>query len=553
MPGFTVGGTVHVVANNWIGFTTEPGAYQSTRFSSDAAKRLPIPIFHANGEDPVAVVRAARLAADYRFAFSSDAVVNVIGFRRHGHSEVDDPTMTQPLLYRKIAERPPLWQAWAERSGIAAEETEALTGKVRDELEAGKAEAETLDEIPTLRTLPAYWDGFVGGLHRPELEVDTGLDAAHLGRLAERLTTWPDSFHIHPKLERLVKQRAEMGRGESPVDFGMAEALALASLVEARRPVRFSGQDSRRGTFSQRHAVWIDVEDESEYCPLEHIADSQGRFEIYDSVLSEMAVMGYEYGYSRDYPEALVVWEAQFGDFVNGAQVILDQFVTAGEDKWGLLSGLTILLPHGYEGQGPEHSSARIERFLQLAAEHAIQVCQPSTAGQYFHLLRRQCLRSWRKPLVVFTPKSMLRLPAAGSPLEALSRPRFANVVPDREIADARRVLICSGKLAHELRAERRKRGDTTTAIVTLEQLYPFPADELGAELDRHASARDLVWVQEEPANMGALFFVVPRIERVSRGRRVRTVKRTESASPATGSPKAHRMEQKALINLALG
>jgi 2-oxoglutarate dehydrogenase E1 component len=551
--GFSVGGAIHVIANNLIGFTAEPHALHSTRFATDVAKRLPIPILHINGEDPIAVVRAARIAGDYRFRFASDVVVDVIGYRRHGHSEVDDPTLTQPQLYERIRERPPLWRSFAAERGVSEEEAEELAGRIRADLEEGKRKAEELERIPRLSTLPEYWKPYRGGPYRAELEVDTGLPEETLGALSRPLTTWPEGFRVHAKIEKLASQRAEMGRGERPVDFAMAEALAFASLVADGRPVRFSGQDSRRGTFSHRHAVWIDTEDLSEHCPLQHVAADQASFEIYDSILSEAAVLGYEYGYSRDFPEALVLWEAQFGDFVNGAQVILDQFVTAGDDKWGLLSGLVLLLPHGFEGQGPEHSSARIERFLQLAAEDAIQICQPSSAAQYFHLLRRQSLRTWRKPLVVFTPKSMLRLAAAASPLADLARPRFAPLLDDDAIGQARRILVCSGKLAHELRAERQRREDDRTAILTLEQLYPFPDEALRAALDRHGEARDIVWVQEEPANMGALFFVVPRIERVARGRHVRTVKRTASASPATGSPNAHRLEQKALLNLAFG
>ncbi|MFQ5350236.1 MAG: 2-oxoglutarate dehydrogenase E1 component, partial [Thermoanaerobaculia bacterium] len=474
--GFAVGGTVHVVVNNLIGFTTEPHALHSGRFASDVCKRLPIPILHVNGEDPDAVVRAARLAIDYRFEFSSDVVVDLIGYRRHGHSEVDDPTITQPGLYRRIGERPPLWRSYAERAKVAADDAEARSRAVRDELGTAKEKAERLEEIPTLRTLPGYWSGFDGGPWRPELELDTGIPAAEVGELAERLTAVPAGFAVHPKVARLLERRAEMGRGERRIDFGMAELLAYASLVRAGTPVRISGQDSRRGTFSHRHSVWVDAESGGEHCALHEIAPGQARFEIYDSVLSEAAVLGFEYGYSRDAPEAMVAWEAQFGDFANGAQVIFDQFVTAGEDKWGLLSGLVVLLPHGYEGQGPEHSSARMERFLQLAAEDAIQIAQPSTACQHFHLLRRQALRRWRKPLIVFTPKSMLRHKAAASPLAELSRPRFWNVLPERNIERARRVLICTGKIGHELRAERDRRGDQQTAILSLEQLYPFPA-----------------------------------------------------------------------------
>lgn len=551
IPGFSVGGTVHVIVNNLIGFTAVPEELHSSRFASDVAKRIPIPIFHVNAEDPEAVVRVARLALDYRCTFSSDVVVDLIGYRRHGHSEVDDPTITQPLLYRKIQERPPLWQLYAEQTGVSPQQIQELTESVRSVLEEELREAKSMEKIPVLRQLPSYWDGFHAGPYHPSLEVDTGLSRENLQRIAEGLTRYPESFHIHEKVARLLEQRAEMGRGERLVDFGMAEALAFGSLLLEGIPVRLSGQDSRRGTFNQRHSVLIDVENEEEYVPLNHLAQGQACFECYDSMLSEAAVLGYEYGYSRDYPDALVLWEAQFGDFANGAQVIIDQFITPAEDKWALLSGLVMLLPHGYEGQGPEHSSARVERYLQLAAEDNIQVCQPSTAAQYFHLLRRQSLRKWRKPLIVFTPKSMLRHPSACSPLEEFTRPRFLPVVGDPEVKDAQRVILCSGKIGHELKAERAKRGEDSTAIIFLDQLYPFPSAELQAELDRYADARDILWVQEEPANMGALFFVIPRIERLTRGRPVRSVKRSESGSPATGSAKAHSVEQNTLLALA--
>jgi 2-oxoglutarate dehydrogenase E1 component len=372
-----------------------------------------------------------------------------------------------------------------------------------------------------------------------------------LAELATHLTTYPESFHIHPKVKKLLEQRAEMGVGKRPVDYGMAEALAFASLVKTGTHVRMSGQDTRRGTFNQRHSVLIDIENENEYVPLENIVAGQARCEIYNSTLSEAGVLGFEYGYSRDYPESLVLWEAQFGDFVNVAQAIIDQFISAGEAKWNLLSGLVMLLPHGYEGQGPEHSSARIERFIQLAAKHNIQIAQPSNAAQYFHLLRRQALRHWRKPLVVFTPKSMLRHADASSPIEDLTHKSFLNVIPDTTIGEAERILICTGKIGHELQAERKKRKDTSTAIVFLEQLYPFPEQEVVAEFDRHGKNADIVWVQEEPANMGALFNMLPRLKRIAGDRPVLTVKRSSGASPATGSAKAHEVEQKTLLTLA--
>ncbi|HKI86721.1 MAG TPA: 2-oxoglutarate dehydrogenase E1 component [Thermoanaerobaculia bacterium] len=549
--GFSIGGTIHVVVDNMIGFTAEPPALYSSRFATDVAKRLSIPIFHVNGEDPDAVVRAARMVIDYRNEFGSDVVLDLIGYRLHGHSEIDDPTITQPLLYAKIKERPPLWRAYAEAEDLDIGAAEELQKRVKNELDEAKEKAEGLEKKPALHRLPKFWGPFSGGRYKPEYEVETGLSEEEIADLGERLTTVPEDFHIHPKVAKLLEQRAAMARGEHPIDYGMAEALAFGSLLIGQTPIRMSGQDSRRGTFNQRHAVWIDTEDASEYTPFTHLGNEQARFEIHDSMLSEAAVMGFEYGYSRDYPEALVIWEAQFGDFANGAQVILDQFVSAAEDKWDLLSGLVLLLPHGYEGQGPEHSSARIERYLQLAAEDAIQVAQPSTAAQYFHLLRRQALRPWRKPLVVFTPKSMLRAKVASSDRSALTRDRFLPVIPERELESASRILIGTGKIVHELRAEREKRGDRQTAILALEQLYPFPDEALGTELDRFRDARDIIWVQEEPANMGALAFVMPRLEPISRGRHLRSVKRSASASPATGSAKAHQLEQKTLLTLA--
>ena len=344
-----------------------------------------------------------------------------------------------------------------------------------------------------------------------------------------------------------------MGTGTRPFDYGMAELVAFASLLEAGTPVRLTGQDSQRGTFNQRHAVMVDTETEVRYTPLAHLKEKQGKFEVYNSLLSEAAVLGFEYGFSRDYPEALVLWEAQFGDFANGAQIIVDQFIAASEAKWGLLSGLVMLLPHGYEGQGPEHSSARIERYLQLAANNNIQVCQPSTAAQYFHLLRRQALRPWRKPLIVFTPKSMLRHPDASSTLADLARERFLNVLPDNEVQNPRRLLVCSGKIGHNLRVEREKRKDMSVGIIFLEQMYPWPEEELQAALDQHPDAQEIVWVQEEPANMGALFYVMPELRRMAGDRAVLSVKRSASATPATGSAKAHEIEEKTLIDLAFG
>jgi 2-oxoglutarate dehydrogenase E1 component len=548
--GFTVGGSVHIIVNNLIGFTTIPRDSHSSRFSSDLAKRLPIPVFHVNAEDPEAVTRVGRMAIEYRYAFGTPVVVDLIGYRRHGHSEVDDPTITQPLRYRKIEAHPPLWQIYAEKIGVDAQ---PIVDRVRAELDAAQRSALELEKNPPMRKLPPYWDPYRGGRYDASLEVNTGVAQEELAVVGEALTRYPDGFHIHPKVKKLLEQRLEMAQGKRPIDYGMAEALAFGTLLKQRVPVRLSGQDSRRGTFNQRHAALIDIETEEEYVPLQHVGHGEAWFEAINSTLSEASVLGFEYGFSRDFPEALVLWEAQFGDFANGAQIVIDQFISAGEDKWNLLSGVTLLLPHGYEGQGPEHSSARMERFLQLAARDNIQICQPSTAAQYFHLLRRQALRAWRKPLVVFTPKSMLRNPVASSSLADLTAPRFQNVIPDAGDGSAKRVLLCTGKIGHELVAERKRRKDTSTAIIFLEQLYPFPEAELAAEMDRHANARDFVWVQEEPANMGALAFLLPRLERLARGRGVLSIKRSASASPATGSHKAHEMEQHTLLTLAFG
>ena len=550
LPAYTVGGTIHIIVNNLIGFTTPPRQEHSARFASDIAKRQSVPIFHVNGEDPDAVVRVGKISTEYRARFSGDVVVDLIGYRRHGHSEVDDPTITQPKLYARIKDHAPLWKIYAETARVDAT---PMVEAVRKEYEEEQTKARALKKIPRLRQLPDYWAPYSHGRYKPEYEVPTGLAREALAEITDSLVRVPADFHVHPKILKLLEQRTEMGHGKRPVDYGFAEALAFGSLLLEGTPVRLTGQDSQRGTFNQRHAVLIDTETEREYLPLCHLSPNQAFCEIYNSSLSEAGCLGFEYGFSRDYPEALVLWEAQFGDFANGAQVIIDQFISAGEDKWNLPAGIVMLLPHGYEGQGPEHSSARLERFLQLAAEDNMQICQPSTAAQYFHMLRRQTRRPWRKPLIVFTPKSMLRHPDASSVIDELALPRFLPLVPDREIRDASRILIASGKVGHELRAERRRRKDTTTAIFFLDQIYPMPRAEISAAIAEHPHAREVVWVQEEPGNMGAAGFVLPRLERMVKaaGLVLRSVKRSPSASPATGSAKAHELEQKTLLSLA--
>jgi 2-oxoglutarate dehydrogenase E1 component len=454
------------------------------------------------------------------------------------------------LTYQRIKDHPPLWKIYEQRSGIDAT---SIVEAVKKEYEEEQVKAHALKKMPHLRTLPNYWSPYIHGKYDPSYEIDTGLSRKNLAELTDGLVRVPDGFHLHSKLAKLLQQRAEMGHGKRAVDYGFAEALAFGSLVMEGTPIRLTGQDTQRGTFNQRHAVLIDTETEHNYLTLSHLSRQQAFCEIYNSPLSEAACVGFEYGFSRDYPEALVLWEAQFGDFVNGAQVIIDQFISASEDKWNLPAGLVLLLPHGYEGQGPEHSSARIERFLQLAAEDNLQICQPSNAAQYFHMLRRQALRKWRKPLIVFTPKSMLRHPDANSDLEKFVQPRFLPVVPDTEVTDAKHILIASGKVGHELRAERRRRNDTSTAILFLDQLYPLPRPQIMEAIAAHPNAREIVWVQEEPANMGPLFYVFPRLQRLAqeKGLKVRSVKRSASASPATGSAKAHELEQKTLLSLA--
>ncbi len=551
LAGYSIGGTLHIITNNLLGFTANPDESNSTRFATDLAKRLPIPIFHVNGEDPDTAMRIAAIAAEYRQRFHSDVVVDLIGYRRYGHNEADDPTVTQPRRYAAIKEKPFLYQTYAKAIGVdPAPEAKNIQEKfLADQTAATKA-----SKKPKLSKLPDYWKPYHGGeLTEADAKITTGISAERVLELSRLSNSYPAGFHIHSKVQKLYEQRIEMAEGKRLFDYGAAELLAYASLLTKGTPVRLAGQDSQRGTFNQRHSVLVDTETEVRFTPLDHMTDTQARFEVHNSLLSESAALGFEYGYARDYPEALVLWEAQFGDFVNGAQSIIDQFIAAGEAKWGLLSGVVMLLPHGYDGQGPEHSSARMERFLQLAASDNMVIAQPSNASQYFHLLRRQALRSWRKPLVVFTPKSMLRHPDASSPVAEFGKPAFENVLPDNDVKDPRRLLVCTGKIGHNLRVERAKRKDMSVGIIFIEQLYPWPEAELQAALDQHPGANEIVWVQEEPANMGAFTYVMPELRRMAGDRTVLSVKRSPNASPATGSAKAHQIEESTLIDLALG
>ena len=550
LSGYRTGGTVHVVVNNQIGFTTPPSAGRSSEYPTDVAKINGIPIFHVNGDDPEAAYRVLVIALDYRQEFHKDVVIDLIGFRRHGHNEGDEPTYTQPVMYRKIAEHPGVRTLYARRLAredvVSPEEAEAMEARqvalYEEALEAAKNAAARTPEPPP----PARGEERV-------VEIDTAVPAETLARIGRTLTTVPAGFHLNPKMVQQLARRAKMTRGELPLDWGTAEALAFGSLLLEGTAVRISGQDSSRGTFSQRHVVFHDAVTGEMWTPLVQLDPVQAPFAACDSPLSEMGVLGFEYGYSTEARDALVLWEAQFGDFANGAQVIIDQFLSSAEDKWRETSRLTMLLPHGAEGQGPEHSSARVERYLQLCADGNLQVCNVTTPAQYFHVLRRQVRQDAAKPLVLFTPKSLLRLPAAASPVSDLARGGFRAALDDPE-ADrgARRALLCSGKVYYELRAEREKRGDRSTAILRLEQLYPFPAERVAGLLAEYRNLAAAAWVQEEPRNMGAFPFLQPLLAPLlPRGVALRYVGRPASASPATGNASVHRRETEAFLGEA--
>jgi multifunctional 2-oxoglutarate metabolism enzyme len=550
--GYRVGGTIHIVVNNQIGFTTTPEAARSGIYSTDVGKMVQAPILHVNADDPEACVRVARIAYAYRQRFHKDVVIDLVGYRRHGHNEGDDPSYTQPLMYAKIEQRRSVRKLYTEslvkRGQLSLDEAEQALDDYQKRLQ--QALEETRESAPPagLPSIPPP---------RPEgvlPHVPTGVERAVLDEIFDRLSALPEGFNVHPRLPRQFEARGRMYREDGQVDWATAEALAFGSLLVEGCDIRLAGQDSRRGTFSQRHAVLVDHKNNSEWAPLAHLRDDQGKFWIYDSLLSEFAALGFEYGYSVANKDALVCWEAQFGDFVNGASIVIDQYIVAAEEKWDQTSGLVLLLPHGYEGQGPEHSSARIERFATLCANDNIQLANPTTAAQYFHLLRRQMRRDIRKPLVMFTPKSLLRAKAARSPVGALTRGSFEEVLDDPGIDDpgtVRRVLLASGKVAQEALAERTKRG-APVAVVRLEQLYPWPEDRLEQVVTRYPAMEDLVWLQEEPANMGAWTFAQARLsEHRGATRAVRRISRPRAGSPATGSTTIHVQEQEALFDEA--
>ena len=562
--GYGTGGTVHIVINNQIGFTTsDPRDSRSTIYCSDVVKMIEAPVLHVNGDDPEAVVFATQMAMDFRAQFSKDVVVDIVCFRKLGHNEQDTPALTQPLMYKRIGEHPGTRKLYADKLEaqglLASGDGDRLVKEFRAALDEGRLTSNPV--ISNFKSkLAVEWMPLLN--RKWSDTADTAVPITELRRIAEKITTVPQSLKLHPLVEKVIADRRAMGQGELSLDWGMGEHMAFASLVAAGYAVRLSGQDSGRGTFTHRHAVLHDQNrerwDSGYYIPLEHVADDQGPFRVIDSVLSEEAVLGFEYGYATAEPNALVIWEAQFGDFVNGAQVVIDQFISSGESKWGRSCGLTMMLPHGYEGQGPEHSSARIERFLQLCAENNMQVCQPTTPAQIFHVLRRQMIRPFRKPLMIMTPKSLLRNKEAVSSLQELAKGGFQTVIGENtagiDAKAVRKIVICSGKVYYDLTGARRERELVDVAILRVEQLYPFPHKALEAEMRKYPGATQVVWCQDEPQNQGAWFFVQHHIQDALKdGQRLSYAGRPASASPAAGYYDKHYAQQKELLTAALG
>ncbi|HJX90638.1 MAG TPA: multifunctional oxoglutarate decarboxylase/oxoglutarate dehydrogenase thiamine pyrophosphate-binding subunit/dihydrolipoyllysine-residue succinyltransferase subunit [Pyrinomonadaceae bacterium] len=557
LKGYRTGGTIHIIINNQIGFTTSPEAGRSTIYSTDVARMTQLPIFHINGDDPEAAYRALRIALEYRQEFNKDVVLDLIGFRRLGHNETDEPSYTQPLMYARVKAHPGVRSVYAKRlikeGVVTEEEVNALIAERVRRYEAALANAKQKVKDEPVQPQPEVVEMDGSAI------VPTGVDAETVKSVGHKIAVVPDGFNINPKMVGQLARRAKMGDGSLPLDWAFAEAIAFGSLVLDGTRVRLSGQDSGRGTFSQRHAILYDTQTGKSWLPLSELrseSNPEARFEVFDSSLSEEGVLGFEYGYSVVAQDALVLWEAQFGDFGNGAQTIIDQYIAASEDKWKQTSRLVMLLPHGYEGQGPEHSSARLERYLQLCAENNLQVCYPTTPAQYFHLLRRQVQPGVERPLIVMTPKSLLRLAAAASTVADLTQGGFRPLIDDAEITDGasvEKVVMCSGKVYYDLIEARKKLGETRVAIVRLEQFYPFPLNSIREVLARYSNANELRWVQEEPQNMGGWTFVQPRLENLlPAGQRPKYVGRTPSASPATGSYSIHQKEQAQLIGEAL-
>ena len=557
--GYRTGGTIHIIVNNQVGFTATAQQTRFTPYPTDVARMIQSPVFHVNGDDPQAVVHAARLAIGFRQKFKMDVMIDLWCYRRHGHNEADDATFTQPLLYERIADHPSVTSLYAQRledeGKIEPDEADEMKARAREQLDSALDLARERRPRQRFFTLGGLWTGLGrGGVGDATAETKVAIET--LRSISSGAARVPEDFAIHPKLKRLHAARIEMANGERPVDFSCAELWALGSLLLEGTPVRLVGQDTERGTFNQRHAVLHDVKKGARYIPLAHLSEKQGSFLVVNTMLSELAVLGFEYGYSSADPRTLVMWEAQFGDFVNAAQPILDQFLASAESKWQRMSGLVLLLPHGYEGQGPEHSSARIERFLQLCAEKNLQVCYPTHPAQYFHVLRRQMHRSFRKPLILLTPKSLLRDDRSTSSLKEFSEGSFRLVIDDPRAPDrdqVKRLLLCSGRIYFPLAAARDKHQRNDAALVRIEQLYPFPRQEIQALIARYRHAHEVVWVQEEPRNMGAWSFIEPRLRDLLPDASVLSYQgRDEAASPATGSFAEHQAEEEALLQQAL-
>ena len=558
LEGYSTGGTMHLVVNNQIGFTTIPKDARSTRYCTDIARMLRVPVFHVNGEDPEAVIQVTRLAIEYRERYKQDVVIDMYCYRKYGHNEGDEPRFTQPVMYSKIDRKPTVREVYVQRlvdgGHVTREEADGIARARKAALDQALEEARKGDFYQMPETMGGVWKPYRGGPDKDVPDVATGVPKEKLLELLETLAKIPEGFHANAKALKVVEQRLERAKAGQTLDWGTAEHLAYASILSEGRGVRLSGQDARRGTFTHRHAVLFDSEAGTQHIPLSNLGPGAGRFEVYDSPLSEASVLGFEYGYSLDRPEKLVLWEAQFGDFLNSAQVIVDQFIVSAEDKWGRLSGLVLLLPHGYEGQGPEHSSARIERFLTLSAEDNMQVCNLSTPAQFFHVLRRQVLRPLRKPLIVFTPKSWIRTPI--STIEEMAHGSFQRVIADVPLdqatpADVKLILVCSGKVFYDLEKARRERGRKDVAILRVEQLYPMNG-ALRDAVRPYEPGTPLRWVQEEPRNMGAWYFMNARMREFIGDRHpLSLASRNESASPATGSHSSHQLEQKMLLDEA--
>jgi 2-oxoglutarate dehydrogenase E1 component len=559
LEGYRVGGALHIVINNQVGFTTEPAQGRSSTYATDVAKMLQIPIFHVNGEDPEAVAQVVSLAMDFRNEFQRDVVIDLYAFRRWGHNEGDEPRFTQPTMYAEIDRRAGVRDQYLNRlkrlGKISSDDAEEIQRQRTEKLESEFAASKNEKFVPDTQTLAAGWSDYFGG-PEPIDPTDTTFDEDRIAELVDLATRVPSDFSQHKKLKRLIANRRQMATGKKPFDWATAELAAFATLLTENHAVRMTGQDCQRGTFSQRHAVLHDVNTGSMYMPLAHLAPDQARLELHNSPLSEAGVLGFEYGYSLDSPNDLVIWEAQFGDFWNCAQVIVDQFITSAEDKWNRLSGLVMLLPHGFEGQGPEHCSARVERFLAMTAEHNIQVCQPTTPAQYFHLLRRQVLRKWRKPLIVLTPKSLLRHPEVVSPRSELANGSFQRLIgdPNVELAKAKRVMLCTGKVFYDLKKARGEQDlENDVAILRIEQLYPLTSEELLGMFNGLPAGSEIFFVQDEPLNMGAWPYLKLKYgdDFAAAGWKLVPITRNESASPSTGSMAAHQLEQKELLEAA--